>query len=88
MWPGDRDPGFPENRRSVFQGLLFVDGVPLHESSMKDHPINPMRDSDLVRVLGRQSAATVGLIPFATVEEGPDAIRAAVDAARNGSRGR
>lgn len=71
-------PAFPENGRSVFQGLLFVNGVPLHESAMKDHPINPMRDSNLVRLLARQSAAKVGLLPFATVEEGYEAILAAV----------
>ena len=47
-------PAFPENGRTIYCGHLFVGGVPLHESSMKDHPLNPMHDSNLVRVLQRQ----------------------------------
>lgn len=68
------NPAFPENNRSVYAGHLFVGLVPLHESPLKDHPLNPMRDSNLVRVLARQSKAPVGLIPFATVEQGADAV--------------
>ncbi len=74
------NPAFPETGRSVFQGYLFVNGVPLHESPLKDHPLNPMRDSSLVRVLQRQSRAPVRLIPFATVEQGSEAVRAALAA--------
>jgi uncharacterized protein YgbK (DUF1537 family) len=77
------NPAFPETGRSVFQGHLFVNGVPLHESPLKDHPLNPMRDSSLVRVLQRQSTAPVILIPFAVVEQGPAAVRAALAAAPN-----
>ncbi len=68
------NPAFPETGRSVFQGHLFVNGVPLHESPLRDHPLNPMRDSNLVRVLRRQSASPVGLIPFDVVERGADAV--------------
>lgn len=68
------NPAFPENNRSVFAGHLFVGLVPLHESPLKDHPLNPMKDSNLVRVLARQSAAPVGLLPLATVEQGPEAV--------------
>jgi len=67
-------PAFPQTGRTVFQGHLFVGRQPLHESSLRDHPLNPMRDSDLVRVLGRQSAAPVGLVPLAVVERGADAV--------------
>ena len=42
-------PAFPENGRTVYMGWLFVGAMPLHESSMKDHPLNPMTDSNLVR---------------------------------------
>ena len=49
-------PAFPETGRSVYQGNLFVGAVPLNESPLKDHPLNPMRDANLVRVLARQSA--------------------------------
>jgi uncharacterized protein YgbK (DUF1537 family) len=67
-------PAFPETGRTVFRGYLFVKDLLLHESPMQDHPLNPMRDSSLVRVLARQSAAPVGLIEFATVAAGPAAI--------------
>ena len=74
------NPAFIETGRTVYQGCLFVNGVPLHESPLKDHPLNPMHDSNLVRVLARQSASPVGLVPLAVIEQGPDAIRAALQA--------
>jgi 3-dehydrotetronate 4-kinase len=67
-------PAFPETARTVYLGHLFVGSVPLNESPLKDHPLNPMRDSNLVRVLERQSKAPVGLIPLPTVAEGAAAI--------------
>ncbi len=71
-------PAFPANARSVFQGHLFVGAALLNESGMQDHPLTPMRDANLVRVLSRQTEGTVGLVPFATVEQGAGAIRAAL----------
>ena len=68
-------PAFPETGRTVYQGNLFVGAVPLNESPLKDHPLNPMRDANLVRVLARQSASGVGLIDLATVSHGANAIR-------------
>lgn len=79
-------PAFPANGRTVYQGHLFVNGVPLHESSMKDHPLTPMRDSNLVRVLQRQTTLSVGLVPFEDVEAGIEAVRQAF--ARETSAGR
>ena len=70
-------PAFPANGRTIYKGHLFVNGVPLHESSMKDHPLTPMRDSNLVRVLQRQTKLSVGLVPYEDVEAGPDALRSA-----------
>ncbi|MDP1868348.1 MAG: four-carbon acid sugar kinase family protein, partial [Bradyrhizobium sp.] len=55
-------PAFPETGRTVYQGNLFVGSVPLNESALKDHPLNPMHDSNLVRVLARQSQTKIGLI--------------------------
>lgn len=78
-------PAFPANGRVVEGGLLFVNGVPLAESPMKDHPLTPMRDSDLVAVLSRQSAFNVGLVDEGDVAQGPGAIRAAY--ARERARG-
>ncbi|MDB5438371.1 MAG: type effector Hrp-dependent outer [Caulobacteraceae bacterium] len=69
-------PAFPQTGRTVYQGSLFVGAVPLNESPLKDHPLNPMHDANLVRVLARQSADGVGLIPMAQVAAGADAIRA------------
>jgi uncharacterized protein YgbK (DUF1537 family) len=72
-------PAFPDNGRSVFKGHLFVGGRLLSESGMKDHPLTPMTDSDLVRVLTPQTRHRVGLIDYATVAAGRDAVRARID---------
>jgi uncharacterized protein YgbK (DUF1537 family) len=72
------NPGFPGAGRRVFQGHLFVHDQPLNESPLKDHPLNPMHDANLVRVLARQSRAPVGLVPLQVVEQGADAVRAAL----------
>ena len=69
-------PAFPETGRTVYQGNLFVGAVPLNESPLKDHPLNPMHDSNLVRVLARQSNTQIGLVDLATVTRGAEAVRA------------
>jgi uncharacterized protein YgbK (DUF1537 family) len=68
-------PAFPETGRTVYQGHLFVGSVPLNESPLKDHPLNPMRDANLVRVLARQCRGAIGLIPLEVVDRGVDAVR-------------
>lgn len=68
-------PAFPETGRTVYQGNLFVGSVPLNESPLKDHPLNPMHDSNLVRVLARQSRTRVGLVDLATLSRGAEAVR-------------
>jgi uncharacterized protein YgbK (DUF1537 family) len=65
---------FPENGRSVFMGNLFVGEQSLAESSMKDHPLTPMRDSNLTRLLQPQVAAPVGLANRHVVAKGPEAL--------------
>ncbi|WP_131196122.1 3-oxo-tetronate kinase [Lichenihabitans psoromatis] len=79
-------PAFPRAGRTIYAGQLFVNGMPLSESPMKDHPLNPMHDSDLRRVLGRQSRQAVGLIGFSDVAAGPDGIAKAL--AREAREGR
>jgi uncharacterized protein YgbK (DUF1537 family) len=69
-------PAFPETGRTVYMGNLFVGSVPLNESPLKDHPLNPMHDSNLVRVLARQSRTKIGLVELSVVARGPDAVRA------------
>jgi len=79
-------PAFPTNGRTIFQGHLFVGAHLLNESGMENHPLTPMRDANLVRVLGRQSEGSVGLIPFAVVEQGATAIRREVTRLRDANR--
>lgn len=75
-------PAFPTNGRSVYKGHLFVGDLLLSESSMKDHPLTPMGDANLVRVMGRQTPHRVGLVSHETVARGSDSTRAAFDSLR------
>lgn len=67
-------PAFPAAGRTVFKGHLFVGDVLLSDSGMRNHPLTPMRDSNLVRVLSRQTPHKVGLVQFADVDHGADAV--------------
>jgi len=69
-------PAFPENQRTIFNGYLFVGEVLLSESGMRHHPLTPMTDSNLVRVLQAQSQRNVGLVNYQHVARGASAIRA------------
>jgi 3-dehydrotetronate 4-kinase len=71
-------PALPENGRTVYQGHLFVGSVPLNESSMKDHPLTPMRDSSVVRLMQRQSRHKVALLPLQVLREGIVSIKDAL----------
>ncbi|MCZ0963950.1 four-carbon acid sugar kinase family protein [Paracoccus sp. EF6] len=71
-------PAFPANGRTIYQGHLFVGDRLLFESSMRDHPLTPMRDADLVRMMNAQSDGRAGLIPLSDVAAGPSAIAARV----------
>jgi 3-dehydrotetronate 4-kinase len=71
-------PAFPDNGRTVFKGYLFVGDELLHESGMRNHPLTPMLDSNLVRVLQAQTRRTVGLIDYKTVAAGSAAITARI----------
>lgn len=73
-------PAFPENGRSIFMGNLFVGQQPLAESPMKDHPLTPMRDSNLMRLLEPQVTRPVGLADRLTVAKGAEALRARLGA--------
>ncbi|HJV87464.1 MAG TPA: 3-oxo-tetronate kinase [Noviherbaspirillum sp.] len=76
-------PAFPENKRTIFKGYLFVGDVLLSESGMRDHPLTPMKDANLVRVLQRQTDRKVGLINHEAVRSGPDAIVSRMDSLRS-----
>jgi len=75
-------PAAPENGRTVYKGHLFVGEKLLSDTGMRNHPLNPMTDSNLVNVLGRQMRGKVGLVPFARVEEGSASVNAALLALR------
>lgn len=77
-------PAFPENGRTVFMGNLFVGRQPLAESPMKDHPLTPMRDSNLMRLLEPQVSKPVGLVDRLTVARGADVLRTALSRLRVG----
>ncbi|MEO8056717.1 MAG: 3-oxo-tetronate kinase [Burkholderiales bacterium] len=77
-------PAFPENGRTVFKGHLFVGDLLLSDSPMRLHPLTPMTDANLVRVLQAQlnvaRGRTVGLIERATVAAGAAAVRERIGA--------
>src|ERR1044072_7320614 len=66
-------PAFPENGRTIFRGHLFVGDVLLNESGMEHHPLTPMTDANLVRVLQSQSKNKVGLLRYDAVARGAQA---------------
>jgi uncharacterized protein YgbK (DUF1537 family) len=74
-------PSFPENGRTVYQGHMFVGDVLLSESGMRNHPLNPMTDSNLVRFLQLQlkGANRAGLIEYGSVRDSAEAIRARME---------
>lgn len=75
-------PAFPDNGRTVFKGYLFAGNVLLNESGMQNHPLTPMRDANLVRVMQAQTQRPVGLIDYKTVAQGEAAIRERIAALR------
>ncbi|MDR3073454.1 MAG: four-carbon acid sugar kinase family protein [Deltaproteobacteria bacterium] len=73
-------PALPVNGRSVYCGYLFVNGVPLHESGMRHHPVTPMLDANLMRLTERQAKGKAANIPASVVDAGVGAVRDALDA--------
>jgi uncharacterized protein YgbK (DUF1537 family) len=68
-------PAFPDNGRTVFKGYLFAGNVLLNESGMQNHPLTPMTDPNLVRVMQAQTKRQVGLLDHTVVARGHEAIR-------------
>ena len=68
-------PAFPETGRTVFKGHLFVGDVLLSDSGMRNHPLTPMTDANLVRVLQAQSRGRVALLDHTVVRGGAAPIR-------------
>ena len=68
-------PAFPETGRTIYKGHLFVGDALLGDTHMRHHPLTPMTDSSLVRVLQAQTPRRVGLVDHAVVAKGADAVR-------------
>jgi 3-dehydrotetronate 4-kinase len=75
-------PVFPETGRTLYRGHLFIQDQLLNESGMQNHPLTPMTDPNLVRVLQQQTPSKVGLIGYPTVSQGSDKIHAEITALR------
>ena len=71
-------PAFPENGRTVYRGYLFVGDTLLNESGMENHPLTPMTDANLVRVLQRQTSAKVGLLRYDAIAAGEETTASAI----------
>ncbi|KHS89092.1 membrane protein [Pectobacterium brasiliense] len=68
-------PALPVNGRTVYQGHLFVMDQLLSESGMRHHPVTPMTDSNLMRVMEQQAAGRCGLVPYAVMDQGAKAVK-------------
>ncbi|MCF2950133.1 four-carbon acid sugar kinase family protein [Paraglaciecola aquimarina] len=79
-------PALPVNGRTVYKGDLYVNGQPLHESPMKDHPLTPMKDSNLKRLIEAQGDGKAEIINVATIDSGETAIVEALEKASQQSK--
>ncbi|MPY56163.1 3-oxo-tetronate kinase [Streptomyces spongiae] len=75
-------PASPANGRTVYQGHLFVHDQLLSDSPLRHHPLNPMTDASLVRLLSAQTRHPVALLDRSTTDQGVEAVRDAVEAHR------
>ncbi len=75
-------PALPVNGRTVYQGYLFVGEQLLNESGMRHHPVTPMKDAHLGRLIEQQAHGEAGLIPFSIIEKGPQAVVDGLDRLR------
>lgn len=80
-------PAFPDAGRTVYRGYLFVGDVLLNESGMQDHPLTPMTDSNLPRVLQAQTQHRVGLVDYQAVQAGQPSIQARFEALQSAGVG-
>lgn len=74
-------PAAPLHGRTVYRGHLFVGDALLHDTHMREHPVTPMLDSSVPRLLAPQVRGAVGMLPLETVRAGADAVRAGIAAA-------
>ncbi|RWR04672.1 3-oxo-tetronate kinase [Paenirhodobacter populi] len=77
-------PVLPVNGRTIYNGYLFVNDVPLNESGMRNHPVTPMTDANIMRVMEAQSRGRAGNVPSRIMDQGVEAVRAALNALKAG----
>lgn len=75
-------PVLPVNGRTIYNGYLFVNDVPLNESGMRNHPVTPMTDANIMRVMESQSRGRAGNVPSRIMDQGVEAVRDALNALR------
>ncbi|MGQ4223431.1 3-oxo-tetronate kinase, partial [Klebsiella pneumoniae] len=68
-------PALPVNGRTVYQGYLFVGEQLLNESGMRHHPVTPMEDAHLGRLIERQGRGKAALIAWPIVARSPPRAR-------------
>lgn len=71
-------PALPENGRTVRDGVLYVYGVPLSESHMKDHPLTPMWDSRIAVLMQAQSRYPCFILPLSDLRQGREHVESVV----------
>jgi uncharacterized protein YgbK (DUF1537 family) len=68
-------PALPVNGRTTYMGYHFVHGQLLSDSPMRNHPLTPMTNPNLVDFLSKQTKRKVGLVSYPFVDNGEDAVR-------------
>lgn len=71
-------PTFIECGRTVVDGQLYVDGVPVHQTAFADDPITPVRQSSIAAVLNESCGRSAGCVPLSVMSQGEGAIAAYV----------
>jgi uncharacterized protein YgbK (DUF1537 family) len=75
-------PALPVNGRTTYMGYHFVHQQMLSDSPMRNHPLNPMTNPNLVSHLQAQTRHKVGLVAHPYVRKGSDAVRAQIEKLR------
>ena len=64
-------PAFPAIKRTVVNGTLLVEGVPVHQTSFSRDPVSPVTRSDIIELLRAGSGIGALNLKLDDVERGP-----------------
>jgi len=56
-------PAYPDLKRITVNGFQYIERKPIHESSMAKDPLNPITESFIPAIIGKQSAIPVRSVP-------------------------